>query len=263
MNLRGGWALIRKSLFSYMSARGFFWTLAVGWLMGPLVYLFVWTTAAASSSLAGFDRGDFVAFYLCLIVVNQFTYPVSNWTVGDVIRTGGFSTWLLRPIPAFYEAAGSDLATKMVCLPFIGGVVLLLGIWLRPSFSLSWVQVLSFVPALLLAMALRFLLAYVLALLALWNDRSDALLALNDTLLFLLGGIVAPTALLPGLLRPVAESLPFRYMVGFPVEVLLGKLNPAQLGMGFAVQLGWLLALLAIHRLVWRRGIKRYTAIGG
>ena len=263
MNLRGGWALVRKSLFRYMAGRGFFWTLALGWMMGPLVYMFVWATAAKAGAAGGFERGDFVFYYLCLILVNQFTYPVSNWTVGDVIRSGSFSSWLLRPLPAIYEAIGADVAAKMVCMPFSLAVVAVLGLVLRPSFAFSWPAALAFVLALLLAQGLRFMLADVLALLALWSQRADALLGLNDTFLFLLGGQVAPTALLPGVLQQVATVLPYRYMIGFPIELLMGRLSRAEMVAGFAWQVGWLAAAVLLHQLVWRRGILRYAAVGG
>lgn len=263
MNIQGGWALIRKSLFSYMSGRGFFWTLVLGWMMGPLVYMFVWTTAANQETIAGFQKGDFIFYYLCLIVVNQFTYPVSNWTVGDTIRTGVFSSWLLRPIPAIYEAIATDMATKIVCMPFALTMVALLGVLLRPSFTFSLSHLLAFIPALVLAQCLRFMLAYALALLALWSNRADALLALNDTLVFLLAGLVAPTALLPDLLQQVATVLPYRYMIGFPIELLMGRLGYAEMWIGFGWQLGWLMVILLVHRLVWRQGIRRYTAVGG
>jgi ABC-2 type transport system permease protein len=254
---------VRKSLFSYTASPGFFWTLALGWMMGPLVYLFVWAAAAGQGDVGGLGRDDFVLYYLCLIVVNQVTYPVSNWTVGDVIRYGSFSTWLLRPVPAVYEAVATDLATKTVCLPFVLAVTVALGLVLRPATALSGPTILAFLAALVLAQALRFALGYVLALLALWSSRADALLRLNDTFLFLLGGQVAPNALLPAALAGLSRALPFRYMVGFPVEVLLGQLSPAQVTSGFAIQLGWLLMVVFVHHLVWRAGLRRYTAVGG
>jgi ABC-2 type transport system permease protein len=263
MNLRGGWALIRKSLFQYMSSRGFFWTLALGWMMGPLVYLFAWTTAARQRAIGGFERGDFAFYYLCLIAVNQFTYPVSNWTVGDSIRFGRFSAWLLRPLPAVYEAIGTDVATKMVCMPFVLAMTVALGVVLRPSLAFSLPAVLAFVAALVLAQALRFLLAYVLALVTLWSHRADALLRLNDTLSFLFAGQVAPTALLPGALQRVATMLPYRYMVGFPIEVLMGRVSRAEMWVGFGWQVGWLAIALLLHQFVWRRGLRHYTAVGG
>jgi len=263
MNIRGGRALVRKQLFSYLSARGFFWTLTVGWMMGPLVYLFVWITAAGPGRIGNFARNDFIVYYLTLIVVNQLTYPVSNWTIGDGIRYGTFSAWLLRPVAPIYEAIATDLATKIVCMPFVAALVLGLGFLMRPTLTLSASTLIFFLPALVLAQILRFMVAYVLALLTFWTNRTDALLQLNDALLFLLAGQVAPTSLLPASIRQLAQVLPYRYMLGFPIEILTGHLSHAEIITGFGWQIGWVVAILAAHQLVWQRGVRHYAAIGG
>lgn len=110
---------------------------------------------------------------------------------------------------------------------------------------------------------LRFFWGYWLALLAFWAARADALLAVQDSLIFLLAGQVAPIALLPDALQLAAKVLPFRYMIGFPVEVLTGQLDTTGLLMGFAVQAGWLVVALALSAVMWRMGLRRYTAVGG
>jgi ABC-2 type transport system permease protein len=263
MNWRGGLELIRRSLFGWMAGRGFFWSLALGWMMPSLVYLFVWLRVSSENGISIFSRDDFILYYLCLILVNQFTYPVSNWTVGDVIRSGNFSAWLLRPLPPIFEAIASDIAMKMVTMPFALAVVLGLALILRPTTTITWFSFSTFLLALLLAQALRFLLAYALALLALWAARADALLMLNDTLLFLLAGQVAPILLLPPALKSAAQMLPYRYMLGFPLELLLGKLSYSQIWQGFAWQIGWLSLVWFAHRLIWQRGISHYSAVGG
>ncbi|GIV96369.1 MAG: hypothetical protein KatS3mg057_1026 [Herpetosiphonaceae bacterium] len=112
MNLRAGLELIRRTLFGWMAGRGFFWTLAFGWMVPSLVYLFVWITLAEQRAIGGFERHEFIQYYLVLIIVNQLTYPVSNWTVGDVIRSGGFATWLLRPMAPIYEAIAGDIGDE-------------------------------------------------------------------------------------------------------------------------------------------------------
>ena len=63
--------------------------------------------------------------------------------------------------------------------------------------------------------------------------------------------------------QTVAIVLPFRYMVGFPVEVLMGQLTAGELVVGFAMQLGWLLVAVGLYQFVWRRGLRRYSAVGG
>ena len=117
--------------------------------------------------------------------------------------------------------------------------------------------------ALVLAWALRFFWGYCLALLAFWATRADALLGLQDALIFLLAGMVAPVALLPGVLQTAAKVLPFRYMVAFPVEVLTGQVSGSGLVNGFALQLAWLLAAVGMYILLWRKGLRAYSAVGG
>ena len=93
--------------------------------------------------------------------------------------------------------------------------------------------------------------------------RSDALLSIQDTLIFLLAGQVAPVVLLPGVLHNIAIVLPFRYMISFPLEILLGHLSVPGLLTGLAYQISWGAIAFVVFTTTWRRGLRYYTAIGG
>ncbi len=263
MNHRGGWALVRGTWASWMQYRSFFFLLAFGWMMPPLISLFVWSAAAGDKTIGGLSRGELAAYYLVLILVNQLTYAQTNWTVGDVIREGSLNPILLRPLSPLYHTLATEVAGKVVYMTFVIPVTAVLALVLRPELHAGLAEVLAFIPALAFAWALRFFWGYWLALLAFWATRSDGLLAVQDALIFLLAGQVAPIRLLPGLLQTVARVLPFRYMVGFPVEVLTGQIHGADLLTGFAFQVGWLLVAMVLYRLVWRAGLRRYAAVGG
>jgi ABC-2 type transport system permease protein len=263
MNLRGGAAIIKAQLFTYLSEKGFFWTLAVGWMIGPLIYLLVWSTAAAGSAVGVYDKNAFVVYYLCLIVVNQLTYPTTHWSTAEAIENGSISSAILRPLPLIYGALGQDMGVKVICMPFVAVLVVLLGLLFGAQLSVTLLSLAAALAALLLAAVLRFLLAFIISLLAFWFQQSRALLTVNDTFIFLLAGQVAPIALFPGFFRGLAELLPYRYMVSFPVEVLMGTLKGSDLWRGFALQLLWLAVLYSIYRLVIKIGVKKYTAIGG
>ncbi len=263
MNHRGGWALIKATWASWLQYRSFFFVLAFGWMVPPLVSLFVWSAAAGTHTLAGLNQGEFIAYYLILILVNQLTYAQTNWTVGDVIRGGGLNIWLLRPLPPLYNVLCTEVAGKVVTMLFVLPVSLLLAAVLQPEIHTTPQAAGLGLLSLLLAWGLRFLWGYSLALLAFWSTRADALLSLQDSLVFLLSGMVAPVLLLPAGMQNAALALPFRYMVGFPVEVLLQQVTGAQLWAGLAWQAGWLLLSAASAQALWRLGLRRYSAIGG
>jgi ABC-2 type transport system permease protein len=267
MNWRGGWAMIRAQLFGYLSAKGFFWTLALGWMTGPLIYLFVWMTAAGSGTIGTYDRNGFAVYYLCVIVVNQLTYPTTHWSTAQMIHNGSISSALLRPLPLVYGAIGQELAVKLVCVPFVLAVAAVLGVCLGVDTGMGMDIGPEHIPlaaaAMLLAVGIRFLLAYCLSLVAFWTRQSGALLSVNDTLFYLLAGQVAPVALFPGALNQLASVLPYRYMLSFPVEVLMGTVSGQELIRGFAMQGVWLVLFSGVCFYINKQGVRRYSAVGG
>jgi ABC-2 type transport system permease protein len=263
LNLRGGWALVEATWSSWLQHRGFFYLVAFSWMLPLLIYLFVWSAAAGEGSLAGFTANEVAGYYLALILANQLTFSTNNWTVGDAIRYGRMNVLLLRPLAPLYDALASEVAVKVVFMTFAVPVVAVLALLLRPELHVTWQNGLAALLAQALAWALRFTWGYWIALLAFWATRADALLSLQESLIFLLGGQVAPVALLPGPLQAVATVLPFRYMVSFPVEILTGGLDPGQVWTGFAIQSAWLGVSLVLFVVTWRAGLKHYSAVGG
>jgi len=263
MNHRGGVALIKSTWLSWMQYRSFFFVLAFGWMIPPLVAMFVWLAASGQDGIHGIQRSEFVAYYLVLILVNQITYSQANWTLGDVIREGLLNNWLLRPVSPFYQVLSSEFAGKFVYLVFTIPLTVILGLILKPAIELSLLQLVLYFTSLILAWGLRFLWGYWLALLAFWFMRADALLALQDSMVFIFSGMLAPVSLLPGILQKIASFLPFRYMVGFPVEIFTNQLSVMEMVLGLGIQSLWLLFSFTLCSLLWKNGLRRYSAIGG
>jgi ABC-2 type transport system permease protein len=51
-------------------------------------------------------------------------------------------------------------------------------------------------------------------------------------------------------------------MLGFPVELLLGRLSASQALLGFAAQTGWLAIAVVFLNAMWARGVRQYSAVG-
>jgi ABC-2 type transport system permease protein len=62
----------------------------------------------------------------------------------------------------------------------------------------------------------------------------------------------------------VAEYLPFYYQMYFPAAIFTGRIDdPILIVRGLGIALGWVVILLAGTQLLWARGLRRHTAVGG
>jgi ABC-2 type transport system permease protein len=118
------------------------------------------------------------------------------------------------------------------------------------------------VPALMLAFLLRFFVEWSLALAAFWTTRVGALNQTYFVLMLFLSGRMAPLELFPSLIQTVAAILPFRWMVSFPLELLLGRLTFSQALTGLGAQLVWVVITFFLMRIIWRSGVRLYSAVG-
>ena len=82
-------------------------------------------------------------------------------------------------------------------------------------------------------------------------------------LFFIFSGYILPLELLPGWLWAVAQWLPFRFLLSFPVEVMLGLVDGPAMWRGFAVQWGYVAFFGVVCLRLWKAGLRRYAAYGG
>ena len=233
-------------------------------LLEPLVYLVVWSavSAAHGGSVGGYDAHGFAAYFIVLMLVNHVTYSWIMWEYEYRVRHGSLSFALLRPVHPVHADLADNLSSKIITLPLILAAAAVLTVIFRPSFSTPpWAAAL-FVPAVLLALALRFLMEWTLALAAFWTTRVSALNRVYFVALLFLSGQMAPLSLLPAPIRLAATILPFRWTTSFPVELLLGRLTPREVVTGLAVQAAWVAVCAFLLRIVWRAGIREFTAVG-
>jgi len=103
---------------------------------------------------------------------------------------------------------------------------------------------------------------WTLALAAFWTTRVSAINNLYFTLQIFLSGQMVPLSVFPDWLQAATWLLPFRWMVAFPVELGLGRLDEGQIAVGFAMQLAWTVISFLGLWVLWRSAIRRYTAVG-
>ena len=75
-------------------------------------------------------------------------------------------------------------------------------------------------------------------------------------------GATFPLDILPLALQKVLYLLPFPYLIFFPIQVYLGKINGETLMGGLLVALFWVIILNFAMRWIWNKGLKVYQAFG-
>ena len=244
----------RASLFIWM----------IGQVLEPLVYLVVWSVVSQNSggSVGGYTTGGLVAYFVVLMLVNQATYTWIMYEFEYRVREGILSAALLRPVHPIHSDIADNLSSKLITLPVMLLVAVALGLAFHATLAFHSWTIALFLPVLLLAFLIRFVLEWTLALGTFWTTRVSAINQTYFVLMLFLSGQLAPLSLLPHPLQIVAQVLPFRWMLGFPVELTLGRLNLQQALTGIGVQLAWLAGAVVLVRIVWRAGVKVYSAVG-
>lgn len=231
----------------------------------PVVYLAVWQLVARQQGgeVDGFTEGRFAAYYITFGLVRTLTqigHP-GNWQ--HAVREGRLSAMLMRPIhPVHQDLAtwfGFGAARAVAWIPV--GVVLTLVF--GPEFDTGVAQVLVFPLAVLLALVLRALISDIQGFAAFWIINISALMAITSLVEAVMSGRIVPPELLPGWAQALSWALPFRWTVAFPIETLIGPMSAADLIVGLAMQVAWLVVIVGLLRTMWRRGVRRYGAVGG
>jgi ABC-2 type transport system permease protein len=160
------------------------------------------------------------------------------------------------------SCSSRSILSKLITLPILLVVAGGLALIFHPSAAFVPWAIIAFLPALILAFLVRFLVEWTLALAAFWVTRVSAINQVYFLLMLFLAGQIAPLTLFPYWVQIVADILPFKWMLGFPVELLLGRLTPIQALEGLGAQTIWVIISLLLVRFVWRAGVRMYSAVG-
>jgi ABC-2 type transport system permease protein len=96
-----------------------------------------------------------------------------------------------------------------------------------------------------------------------WFLEVTSLLYIVMTLNFFISGHMLPLDLLPQPWAGLLKALPFQYMAYFPAVVFLGKVRGWELAGHLLLEALWALGFMALARVLYRVGLRRYSAFGG
>lgn len=252
--------ILLSSYYAYMleyRAELFLWALS-GSL--PFILMGVWMKAAASGM---FNRTpvQFARYFLAVFIVRQLSIVWVIWNMEQQIVEGKLSPRLLEPLDPIWRHLAEHIAERGARLPFIAVLIALFFLLYREAFWIPhWRTMLIFIPVITSVFLLRFIIQYTLALGSFWIERASALEELWFLPYLFLSGMIAPLDIYPPAAQTIIQWTPFPYLIDFPARLLAGE--PVHVLRSVAVMGSWGVALWLCNRLLWRRGLRRYSGMG-
>lgn len=247
--------------FQYRVANLFY---MIGMITEPIIYLVVWSIIARSQggSVGGYTPGQFAAYYIVWTLVRQFNIVFTPFGWEWRIREGQLSGQLLKPVhPIHYDLA--DIAGwKFVVIVLWIPMAAFLSLIFHPTVDPTALGVVTFLLAIWGAYLIRSMNLWVLGMITFWTTRVSAIYMLYFAIELLLSGRLVPLSLMPGWVRVMSDFLPFKWTFGFPIEALVFRHSTRWLLSGLAMQVLWIEIGWLIVKVVWKRGVRKYSAVG-
>ena len=209
-----------------------------------------------SGTIGGWDRHQGYVFTGALFVLDamQMTFFSNNmWQLPDAVNKGDIDYHLLRPVSSLFMLTCRDFAVNSA-LNLLMAIGVLLHALLTYPHPLPALNVLVFVPFLLLGLFIHLFLGILFLLPVFWIHSGSGL---RDLLWTMDPANARPAGIWKGWARRMLTTvLPFAIIVSFPVRVLFEGPQPEILlhMLAVAACLGVTVAFL------WRRGLRAYSS---
>ena len=230
--------------------------------------VFLWRAVfnEKGGGMQGYDYGSMIYYYLLTIVVSNLVTPGEDeWQIAADIREGQINSFLTKPLSylayRFSLYASSRLVYSAITLiPIALIFIFFRGYITLPSAPATYLW--TFV-SLVMAALIQFFISYSLSMAAFWILEISTTVFIVYSFEYFLGGQMFPVDIMPPAIQVVLKWLPFYYELFCPIAIFLERLSGAQLYQALAIQTAWLIATWGTARLMWRRGLGHYQAVGG
>jgi ABC-2 type transport system permease protein len=218
------------------------------------------------SDLDGFRYREMIAYLLLTHISRMFSsMPGLAAGIARDIREGTLKRYLIQPLDLIGYLLSYRVAHKVAyivtsALPY--GILFFL---CRSYFDglPGPATMAAYAVSLVLSFLIGFFFEACVGMVGFWFLEVTSLLYIVMTLNFFVSGQLLPLDLLPQPWAGLLKALPFQYMAYFPAVVFLGKVRGQALVLYLIGELAWALAFMVLARVLYRLGLRRYSAYGG
>jgi ABC-2 type transport system permease protein len=263
------WHIVTVGIQNNLTYRFNFLARTVFGFIPLMAIIFVWKAIYAGKG--GADVGSYslpqmISYYLIVTIVDALTaVSEDDWQIAADIKDGNISQFLLKPINYLGYRLCLFLSGRMTYIAVTAVPLVLFIFCFRKYFVLppNWTALGCFLLSTSLTALLQFFTSYAMAMLAFWVLEVSTFIFILYAFEYIASGHLFPLDILPPALERVLHYTPFPYQMYFPVSIYMGRTSGTELLHGLAAQAGWVVVAWVIASAAWKRGIKKYSAVGG
>ena len=269
---RSWWVLLRKyrylALVAYRRAvtyRGAYLLSLLGNIVRVIAFAALWQAAlSGQTEINGFNRQSLMTYVLVAFALDGLLSFRTESTIANSVRTGDVTSDLIRPLNHqllhFSNAVGMALVEGIWLILITGALGF---VWLDMTFPKDVFSSFAFVISVLLALIIKYDLAYLTGVAAFWLTDVRGLIVTRATIVGILGGAYFPLEFLPQSMRKLLNLLPFSGTSAIPARIFTGQVSGIAVWTALAQQLFWATVMWLLARLVWRKALRRAEINGG
>ncbi len=233
-----------------------------------LTSMALWNTVYTQNrNIAGFySRNEMMTYYfIMMIVTNLLQVGYDYHGVANDIKTGGINTYLVRPYDFMTYKFIYSLSENVLFV--VIGTIPIAVIWFlfRDMISVDvngkdWV---FFLLAIIIGYIIHFESLFIMSICAFFMNSITSLYMTLNILKSIVSGQLFPLSILPNYFFIVLKYSPFQYIAYYPVCILQKRYSYKEMIYFTVFGCIWAVILFVLSRVVWKKGLTKYSAFGG
>ncbi|WP_335995950.1 ABC transporter permease [Fusobacterium polymorphum] len=255
--------IFKISLISYLEYRVNFVLSFLFSLVPFSVSVLLWLAVARHSEFIKVK--EVVSYYFVILIAKNITTTNSIIRFSEDIRLGELNKYLLKPYNYCFYNLMADLPERIVfiVMNFIPLILIYTFLHNYINLDLSLIKVFFFIIFLILGYLINFFIDFLIGLYSFYFSKISSLYTSIKVLRSLSSGNIFPLLMLPAKIFFTLQILPFMYTSYVPIMLLLEKTSFDMILKNLFISVAWLSILCLFSAMLWKRGMKKYSAYGG
>ncbi|WP_407384119.1 ABC transporter permease [Ruminococcus sp.] len=233
-----------------------------------MITVFFWVIvfeSGGSRSLNSYSLKNIITYFVVWNIVSAFNLSNSGFYLNRMVKSGELNSVLIRPY-SFTVANYFDQLSKGI-IAIIPKILLTLVIFLFIKryviINQNIVNVLFVLVFLVVSTISSFMIWSILGCMSFWFEEAEAIMWSFAVLFNFLSGMFIPLDFFPKWISSLAEFLPTATWGYIPSKIIAGMYSSEKMLTLLCVNICSLIVLALIVKMIWNRGIRYYSSVGG